>query len=111
MPVVRMIAIIGVLAMIGAIGYAFAVGDFSREGGVIIGLPWGVVTLVDLYVGFVIFSAWIVYREGVNARSLVWVILMLVLGNLAAAVYVLVALQSSGGDGRRLLLGRHATLA
>lgn len=65
-----MFAIVAALAMTGAIGYAFAVGDFGREGGVIIGLPWGVVGLVDLSVGFVISSTCVVYREGVNARSL-----------------------------------------
>jgi hypothetical protein len=105
MNAIRLIAALGALAMLAAIGYAFAVGDFGREGGVILEMPWGVVSLVDLYVGLVLFSAWILFREGLTARSLVWVVLMFVLGNLTAAVYVLFALQGSRGDWQRFFLG------
>jgi hypothetical protein len=43
-------------------------------------MPWGIVSLVDLYTGFILFSIWIVYREQSWWRSLVWVVLMMTLG-------------------------------
>jgi hypothetical protein len=69
-------------------------------------MPWGIVSLVDLYVGFILFSGWIVYREKSLIRSVIWVVLMMVLGFFAASLYAFVALQTSGGDWRRFWLGR-----
>ncbi len=108
MGVTRIVALAGALAMLVAIGYAFVAGDFAREGAQIIALPWGVVSLVDLYTGFVLFSLWIIYREAGWPARVIWVALMMVLGNFTAAVYVLWALQRSGGDPRRFFLGARA---
>jgi hypothetical protein len=33
--------------------YGFTVGDFAMEGKQLLSMPWGIVSLVDLYVGFV----------------------------------------------------------
>jgi len=62
--------------------------------------------LVDLYVGFALFSIWIVYRERAVAPSMIWVLLMMVLGFWAGSLYTLIALYRSGGDWRRFRLGR-----
>jgi hypothetical protein len=48
---------------------------------------WGIVTLLDLYLGFLIVGAWIVVLEG--RKSVPWIVGMLVLGNFATAAYVL----------------------
>jgi len=106
MKIAKGIALLGLLAMTGMLIYGFTVGDFSGEGGQLLSMPWGIVSLVDLYVGFVLFSGWIVYREKSAARSVVWVALMMVLGFWTASLYTLLALQASGGDWRRLWLGR-----
>jgi hypothetical protein len=103
------IALIGLLAMTLVIGYAFAFGNFSTEGAWITSHPWGIVSLVDLYVGFAIFSMWIAYRENSLGRSLVWIGLMIVLGNWTAALYVLLAVRASGGNWQKFWNGaRHA---
>ncbi len=34
-----------------------------RKAAKLLAMPWGIVSLVDLYVGFALFSIWIVYRE------------------------------------------------
>lgn len=86
--------------------YAFATGDFNREGAELLSMPWGIVSLVDLYVGFILFSGWIVYREKSLVRSVIWVVLMMVFGFFTGALYTLLALQTSGGDWRRFWLGR-----
>lgn len=111
MNIAKWIALLGLLAMTLVIGYAFAVGDFAAEGAWLTSHPWGVVSLVDLYVGFVLFSLWIVYRENSPARAAVWVALMMVLGNWTAALYVLLALRASGGEWRKFWLGQRTATA
>jgi hypothetical protein len=106
MKTAKGIALLGLLAMTGVLVYGFTVGDFAGEGGQLLSMPWGIVSLVDLYVGFALFSGWIVYREKSIARSVVWVVLMMVLGFWTASLYTFLALQTSGGDWRRFWLGR-----
>ena len=105
MKTAQVLAVIGLLAMTLAIGYAFAFGNFATEGAWITSNPWGIVSLVDLYVGFAIFSLWIAYRENSIGRSIIWIFLMMVLGNWTAALYVLLAIRASGGDWRKFWLG------
>jgi hypothetical protein len=106
MRLAKLIAALGLLAMTAVLIYGFVIGDFAQEGRKLLSMPWGIVSLVDLYVGFVLFSGWIVYREKSAARSVLWVILMMVLGFWTASLYTLVALQTSGGDWRRFWMGR-----
>ena len=105
MNIAKLISVIGLLAMTIAILYAFAFGNFVVEGAWLTAHPWGIVSLVDLYVGFAIFSMWIVCREKSRATAAVWVALMLVLGNWTAALYVLRALNASRGDWKKFWMG------
>jgi hypothetical protein len=108
MTVAKVISLLGLVAMSGILIYAFAVGDFSAEGSRLLSMPWGIVSLVDLYVGFTLFSAWIVYRERALLPSLIWVALMMVLGFFTASLYTFLALQRSGGDWQRFWMGKRA---
>jgi hypothetical protein len=105
MRAVTVVAGVGALAMAAALVYGFVVGDFGGEGSVLLAMPWGIVSLVDVYVGFALFSCWIAYRETSLVRALVWIVMVMVLGNLTASLYVLVALWTSGGDRRRFWMG------
>ncbi|MBM4362064.1 MAG: DUF1475 family protein [Deltaproteobacteria bacterium] len=89
------------------IGWAIVVGRFSTEGGVLLALAWGKVTLADLYGGFGLFSGWVIYREASLWRAALFVVLVLTLGNAFAAGYVLVALLRSKGSWPRFWLGVH----
>jgi len=108
MRIAKALSLLGLLAMTGVLIYGFTVGDFAGEGSRLLSMPWGIVSLVDLYVGFTLFSAWIVFRERSLGRSLVWVVLMMVLGFFAASLYTFLALQSSGGDWHKFWFGRRA---
>jgi hypothetical protein len=108
MKIAKLVALLGLLAMTGVLVYGFTVGDFAGEGRQLLSMPWGIVSLVDLYVGFVLFSGWIVYRERSFIRSLVWVIAMMILGFWTASLYTLIALQASGGSWRRFWMGQRA---
>jgi hypothetical protein len=108
MRIAKIISIIGLLAMTIAILCAFAFGNFGTEGAWLTSHHWGIVSLVDLYTGFTIFSLWIVYREKSLVNAIVWVVLMMVLGNWTAALYVLLTLSASRGDWNRFWMGHRA---
>jgi hypothetical protein len=108
MKLAKAIALLGLLAMTAVLIYGFTAGDFLAEGSQLLDMPWGIVSLVDLYVGFILFSGWIIYREKALLPSLLWVILMMVLGFWAGALYTFTALQRSGGDWQRFWLGKRA---
>ena len=108
MKIAKVLSLLGLLAMTGVLIYGFTVGDFAGEGARLLAMPWGIVSLVDLYVGFTLFSAWIVFRERSWPRSLVWVVLMTTLGFFTASLYTFLALQASGGDWHKFWFGRRA---
>ena len=106
MTIAKIIAVVGVVVMGIAIVYAVLAGDFSAEGGQLLAMPWGVVSLVDLYTGFILFSMWIIFREKSLWRSVGWVTLLLTLGFFIGALYTFLALHSSGGSWPKFWLGR-----
>lgn len=108
MKLAKFISALGVLAMTAVLLYGFTVGDFSGEGSQLLSMPWGIVSLVDLYVGFTLFSMWIIYREKSLTLAILWTIAMMTLGFFTGALYTFIALQSSGGDWRKFWLGKHA---
>ena len=91
MTTIRILAWFVVAAMIAAIAYGFAAGSFSEEGSSILGLAWGKVTLIDLYLGFAMFGAWIAFRERDIPRVAGWWVALAVLGNLTAGIYLAMA--------------------
>ena len=108
MKLAKIISLLGVLAMTAVLIYGFTIGDFSGEGSQLLSMPWGIVSLVDLYTGFVLFSGWIIYREKSLPIAIMWTVAMMTLGFFAGALYAFLALQSSGNDWRKFWLGKHA---
>jgi hypothetical protein len=98
MKLAQALSILGALAMTGIIAYAFIAGDFATEGAILTSMPWGIVSLVDLYVGFTLFSAWIVYREKSIFATVLWILAVMTLGALAISLYALFALRASQGN-------------
>ena len=104
----KLISILGLLAMTAVLIYGFTIGDFAGEGSTLLKMPWGIVSLVDLYTGFMLFSGWIIYREKSLLAAIVWTVAMLTLGFWAGSLYALIALFRSEGDWRKFWLGKHA---
>jgi hypothetical protein len=107
MKIAKTLALLGILAMAGAIVYALIYGDFGQEGGIILSMPWGIVSLVDLYTGFFLFAGWIIYREASWWRSIVWIVFLMGLGFFTGALYVFIALQTSKGRWGQFWMGAH----
>ncbi len=106
MRIAKGISLLSLLTMGASLLYGFIKGNFREEGKNIVSMPWGIVSLVDVYVGFTLFCGWIVYREKSLVRSTPWVLSTMILGNFTASLYTLLALQSSKGDWRRFWMGQ-----
>jgi hypothetical protein len=55
--------------------------------------PWFRATLADAYCGFLFFWLWVVWREQSLAKSALWFMLIMSLGNFAMAAYLLLQLR------------------
>ncbi len=51
--------------------------------------PWFIATLFDTYFGFLTFYLWLAYRETSNVARVIWLLAILLLGNIAMAAYML----------------------
>lgn len=105
MRLAKWISAFGVIAMTAVIGWAFVAGDFFADGSLILANPWGVVSLVDLYVGFIIFSMWIAFREEKIWVAAIWILLMMTLGFFTGALYVFLNLHKHHNDWEGFFMG------
>ena len=104
MPAVLLLALVFVGPLIW-----FFVQTLRRIGppAEIIAYAWTIATLCDAYCGFLTFSAWVYYKERAPGR-LAWFVLIMALGNVAMAAYMLreLARLKSGEPAHALLLRR-----
>ena len=105
MKIAKLIAWLGLIAMTLVLLNGFINGNFGQDGGEILANPWGIVSLVDLYVGFALFSMWIAFREKNMPVAIFWIILMMVLGFFTGSLYTLIALYRSKGDWKAFFFG------
>jgi hypothetical protein len=105
MKIAKLIAWLGLLAMTAVLLNGFINGSFSVDGAELLANPWGIVSLVDLYVGFALFSIWIAFREKSFMAAVIWIILMVVFGFFTGSLYVLINLYRSKGDWLAFFLG------
>jgi hypothetical protein len=105
MKIAKIIAWLGLIAMTLVLLNGFINGNFGEDGGELLANPWGIVSLVDLYVGFALFSMWIAFREKNIIVAVIWIILMMVLGFFTGSLYVLIVLYRSKGDWKTFFFG------
>jgi hypothetical protein len=68
---------------------------------------WTIATLADAYFGFLTFYAWVFYKESTATARAGWFIAIMLLGNIAMSVYVLLQLSKlQPGDSVAQLLLR-----
>lgn len=106
MKIAKIIAWLGLFAMTAVLLNGFINGNFAEDGSALLANPWGLVSFVDLYVGFALFSVWIAFRETKVISAIFWILLMMVLGFFTGSLYMLVALYQSKGDWLTFFLGK-----
>ena len=107
MKLIKTLAIACTLLMFLALIYGFVFGDFFKEGSVLISLAWGKISLIDVYIGFLLFSGWIVYRENKLIDASVWILFIILFGNFISCLYVTINLFKSNGNIQWFWLGKH----
>ncbi len=107
MKTYKALAIAGTAIMFFTLVYGFIVGDFFKEGSVLFSMAWGKVSLIDVYIGFFLFSAWIIYREEKWATAVLWILSIMILGNFITCLYATIALFKSQDDIKHFWLGKY----
>lgn len=107
MKAAMIFAVTGTLIMFFTLAYGFIEGDFFKEGSILFSIAWGKVSLIDVYIGFFLFSAWVLYREEKLMTAILWILSIMVLGNFITCLYATIALYNSGEDFKQFWLGKH----
>lgn len=86
-------AFLGVLAVAfaGLIWWAITKGDFGAEGTWLISNPWGIVSLADLYIGFLL-SAVVIAGFEKRSHAFFWILPIPFLGNVWTLIWFVLRL-------------------
>ena len=83
----------GLIAMLLVTGWATSHCAVWRVPAEVVQHPWFIATLFDTYFAFLAFWLWVAYREKTWPTRLGWLLGILLLGNIAMAVYMLLQLR------------------
>lgn len=87
MIVLRLILAALAVALAILIVWAIGTGTFSEAGAWLMNEPWGLVSMADLYLGFLLSSLVIFFFERTWWIALLWILPIPVLGNVWTAVW------------------------
>ena len=98
---------LGAFTMFVVIAWAISstTWSFGEQIAWLVSNPWGVVSLVDLYVGFSVFSLWIWFRERNAFAAAAWTLAMMTTGWLGGSAYVFNCLRQFNGDWQWFFMG------
>lgn len=85
----RLAAVFVLIAMLAVTTWAslqVALWKTPRE---VLTHPWFIATLFDTYFAFLAFYIWLAYKETSNLARVLWLLAILLLGNIAMAIYLL----------------------
>jgi len=81
--------IVSMLAITGWASSQCALFAIPRE---VFTHPWFIATLFDAYWAFIAFYVWVAWKEQTLAARILWLVAIILLGNLAMAAYMLIEL-------------------
>ena len=106
MKIAKYLFLLGAILMGSSIVYGFAAGDFLGDGSAMLELLWGKITLIDIYLAFFVFAGWMFFREGLNAKSMVILLFIIVFGSFTICFYTFIVMHRADGDWHRFWFGR-----
>lgn len=80
------------LALVALIVWAGFNANFLTSFGQVVADPWGLVAIVDLYFGFVLFAGIILAVDGVKPASFIWILVLFCAGNVLSALWLVLRL-------------------
>lgn len=99
MSALRLWFLFVLVGMLGVIGWASsrcALFDIPRE---VFSHPWFIATLLDAYLAFVAFWVWVAWKEGSLGARVLWLLSILLWGNPAIALYMLLEIARVKREG------------
>ncbi len=88
----RIAFIIVLLAMLCVTTWASSIVALWNTPRAVATHPWFIATLFDTYFAFLTFYCWVAYKETSALARVAWLLAILLLGNIAMATYLLIAL-------------------
>lgn len=85
----RLFFIVVLVSMIGVTSWASTQGALWKIPREVSAHPWFIATLFDAYWGFLTFYCWVFYLERRATLRIIWLVAILLLGNIAMAAYAL----------------------
>lgn len=81
------------LAMLAVTTWASSYENIIAATKRLVAEPWMVATLFDAYFGFLTFFVWVCYKEVKTVNKGIWFVAIMILGNIAMSVYVLLEVR------------------
>jgi hypothetical protein len=91
-PFLRVFFIVVLVSMLSVTIWASIQGALWKVPREVATHPWFIATLFDAYWGFLTFYCWVFYLERSLLARVLWLVAILLLGNIAMAVYALIRL-------------------
>ena len=85
----RIAFLIVLVAMFAVTGWASNIVALWNTPRAVATHPWFIATLFDTYFAFLTFYAWVAYKETSTVARVLWLLGILLLGNIAMAAYML----------------------
>lgn len=84
------------VSMLAVTSWASLYENVFAGGAKIIAEPWGIATLFDTYFAFFTFYFWLAYKENHLVKNIIWLVLVILFGNIAMAIYGLLEINRLG---------------
>lgn len=102
----QIIFLLGFLALLGAIIFGVVQRDIIAEGNMMLDIYWGQFTFIDIYVAFIVFYLWIVFREKSIIKSILWFVLIMLGGSMSILLYLFIAARYCDNSWGKLIAGK-----
>lgn len=107
MKVAKASAFAATLLMFITFCYGFKADDFFKEGSLLFSMEWVKVSLIAVYIGFFLFSGWVIYRERNWMTAVFWSPLKMIFWNFTAYMCITITLFTSREVFKRFWLRKH----
>lgn len=93
------------ILLLAAIIYGVTARDIFAEGSIMLEIYWGQFTFIDIYIAFIVFYLWVVFREKSVINSLMWFVLIMTGGSMTICLYLFLAVRNCDRNWGKLIAG------
>jgi len=101
----QLVFFIGFLALLCSIVYGVVAKDIMAEGSIMLDVYWGQFTFIDIYIAFIVFYLWIVFRQKSVLKNIVWFFLIMLGGSMTILLYLFLAARGCDNSWGKFIAG------